>query len=436
LFVLKQVTFKRDKKSLFTNIDGLCKHFDKICLFDSNSNANQEQEIEYDQLLALGSVKELSFSSDKINFQELEKFLVDNNDWKFGYLSYDIKNSIENLSSEKNDGLKFSLAEFFIPKFVFEIKNNKVVLYYDQTVLTLEEAKNAYKIAFSEDYKKDYEKQKLAEIKNRISKQQYLNSVNNLKQHIQKGNIYEINFCHEFYIEDAEINPAKTFLKLNEISQAPFASFCKFNNNYVISSSPERFIKKTGNRLISQPIKGTAKRSVNKKEDELLKIRLQNDKKEQNENVMIVDLVRNDLSKIAKKGSVKVDELFGVYSFKQVHQMISTISCEIKDGITFSEIIKSLFPMGSMTGAPKISAMQLIEEYEKTKRGLYSGSIGYIKPNGDFDFNVIIRTILYNSENKYLSFMVGSAITAQSDAETEYEECLLKAKAMIEILNN
>ena len=149
---------------------------------------------------------------------------------------------------------------------------------------------------------------------------------------------------------------------------------------------------------------------------------------------MIVDLVRNDLSRIAKKGSVQVDELFGIYSFKQVHQMISTVSCEIDSTVSFTEILKSMFPMGSMTGAPKVSAMKLIEQYESTKRGLYSGAVGYISPDGDFDFNVVIRSILYNSENKYLSFMVGSAITDKAQAEQEYDECLLKAKAMFEVL--
>ena len=145
---------------------------------------------------------------------------------------------------------------------------------------------------------------------------------------------------------------------------------------------------------------------------------------------MIVDLVRNDLSKTAKQASVKVEELCGIYSFKQVHQMISTISSEIDQETHFVDVIKSMFPMGSMTGAPKIEAMKLIEKFEKTKRGLYSGAVGYINPQGDFDFNVVIRSILYNFDKKYLSFSVGSAITAKSIAESEYDECLLKTEAI------
>ena len=149
---------------------------------------------------------------------------------------------------------------------------------------------------------------------------------------------------------------------------------------------------------------------------------------------MIFDLVRNDLSKICKEGTVKAEELFAVYSFPQVHQMISTIKGELKDDISFAEIIKATFPMGSMTGAPKRSAMGLIEQYEKTKRQLFSGSVGYISPQKDFDFNVVIRSIFYNAEANYLNYLVGSAITFYADAEKEYEECLLKAKAIIDTL--
>ncbi|MGB2088637.1 MAG: chorismate-binding protein, partial [Psychroflexus salarius] len=160
---------------------------------------------------------------------------------------------------------------------------------------------------------------------------------------------------------------------------------------------------------------------------------LATDPKELAENIMIVDLVRNDLSKLATKASVKVDELCRIYTFEQVHQMISTISCELKPNIDFTSILEATFPMGSMTGAPKIEAMKLAEAYETTKRGLYSGSIGYITPNGDFDFNVVIRSLLYNAKRAYLSYMVGSAITDQSIPENEYQECLLKGKALQEI---
>jgi len=201
-----------------------------------------------------------------------------------------------------------------------------------------------------------------------------------------------------------------------------------------LSASPERFLKKINNKLISQPIKGTIKRGGSKIEDENLKFALKNDNKELAENIMIVDLVRNDLTRTVLNASVKVEELCEIYSFKQVHQMISTISAEIDNNLALSDIFKNTFPMGSMTGAPKIRAMEIIEKYEKTKRGLYSGAVGYINPKGDFDFNVVIRSIFYNSENNYLSFTVGGAITANSVPENEYNECLLKAKAILEVL--
>ncbi len=157
--------------------------------------------------------------------------------------------------------------------------------------------------------------------------------------------------------------------------------------------------------------------------------------KEIAENIMIVDLVRNDLSTVAAKGTVKVDELCKVYSFKQVHQLISTISCSVKN-VHPVDIIKKTFPMGSMTGAPKIAAMKIIEDLEETKRSLYSGAVGYITPNNNFDFNVIIRSILYNEDKQYVSYSVGGAITSKSTAEEEYDECLLKAKAMKQVLLN
>ena len=270
----------------------------------------------------------------------------------------------------------------------------------------------------------------------KITKQTYLDNVEHLKSHIQQGDIYEINYCQEFYANEVEINPIELYFKLNKKSPTPYSCFVKHNHSYLLSASPERFIKKQGNKISSQPIKGTIKRGATLEEDEVLKHQLKNDPKERSENIMIVDLVRNDLSKIATRNSVKVEELCEIYTFPQVHQLISTISAEAKPEVDFKTIIHALFPMGSMTGAPKIRAMELIEQYEHSKRGLYSGTVGYIKPNGDFDFNVVIRSILYNSSSKKISYFVGGAITSLSEPEKEYEECLLKAKAINEVLSS
>ena len=276
------------------------------------------------------------------------------------------------------------------------------------------------------------------QLKNRYkqhTKDAYFEKVAQLKSHIDRGDVYEANFCQEFYANNAPIDPIQVFHSLNAISKPPFATFLKLQQHYVLSASPERYLKKEGAVLLSQPIKGTARRMERYQDDLQMVQSLKADPKERSENIMITDLVRNDLSRIAKKGSVLVEELCEVYTFEQVHQLISTIRCLANDGISPTEILEKTFPMGSMTGAPKIRAMQLIEALEDTRRGVYSGAIGYFGPNGDFDFNVVIRSILYNEARKYVSFSVGSAITAKSVIANEYEECLIKAKAMRQVLS-
>ena len=418
------------------NIEWLNSCFDKVCVFDSNEEYNDKNTLQYSKLIAVGSKEDLTLNDGKNIFEKVQQFYDARKGWLFGYVTYDVKNNIETLQSGNSDGLDFPLLHFFVPKVVLQIISNSISAFYDNDFVSKEEAEEIYRMSFSNEIEKEKQEFHGNKILSKITKQEYIDSVNALKRHIHNGDIYEINFCQEFFSENAKINPVDVYEKLNNISRAPFSSYCKLGNHYVISASPERFIKRSGNKLISQPVKGTIKRSENKEEDELLKQELRSNEKERSENVMIVDLVRNDLSRVAKRESVKVDELFGIYSFKQVHQMISTISCKLKENISFIDILKSTFPMGSMTGAPKVSAMKLIEQFESTKRGLYSGTVGYIAPNGDFDFNVVIRSILYNSKNNYLSFMVGSAITDKADAEKEYEECLLKAKAMFEVLGN
>lgn len=337
-------------------------------------------------------------------------------------MTYDLKNDIEKLSSENKDGLSFPKLYFFIPKTVLKYKKGKFTLVYGDESLIDE----AYRfLAYTGENKSE----KIT-LQSALTKEHYLKSVKSLQDEIQKGNIYEVNFCYEYFKENATIDPVALYNKLMPLTQSPFSSFGQFHNQYIISASPERFLKKVGRQLIAQPIKGTVKRGNNKEEDEVLKARLKTDAKERSENIMIVDLMRNDLSRISHYSSVNVDELCEVYSFESVHQMISTISSTLQKDIRFSAILKATYPMGSMTGAPKISAMQLIEQEETTKRGLYSGSIGYITPEGNFDFNVVIRSFLYDAAKKYLSAMVGGAITAKSSPEGEYEETLVKIAAL------
>jgi para-aminobenzoate synthetase component I len=394
-----------------------------------DSNQYHQKYSSYDAVLAVDAFT--SIKTDYENaFQDLYQYQSQTKDWLFGYLSYDLKNDTEALQSNNFDGLDFPDLFFFQPKKLFLIKNDAVEIQYlrlcdDEIELDFEEILSITSITHHPSS---------ITIKQRISKENYLSKVSKMLEHIHRGDIYEANFCMEFYAENVQIEPLAIYQKLNAISEPPFAVYFKNNFQYLLSASPERYLRKEGTKIISQPIKGTAKRSNDAALDEQLKVDLAKNEKERSENIMIVDLVRNDLSHTATKGSVQVEELCQVYSFKQVHQMISTIVSEVENTTSPIEIIRTTFPMGSMTGAPKISAMQIIEALEETKRGLYSGAVGYFTPTGDFDFNVVIRSILYNAKNQYLSFSVGSAVTSQAIPEMEYEECLLKAKAMFEVL--
>ncbi|MCF6307005.1 MAG: anthranilate synthase component I family protein [Flavobacteriaceae bacterium] len=424
------------------------QQFDEVVWLDSNQH--QQKHSNYKAILAVDAFT--AIKTDYFNaFDQLEEYQFKTKDWLFGYLTYDLKNDVEKLQSNNFDVLHFPDLYFFQPKKIFLFSENEVEIQYLhfvddeldadwQEIIHLSKNPHYFK---PECLCEDVGRSKLIKkpespikIHLRTSKDSYFKKLSKMLDYIHKGDIYEANFCQEFYSENTSIDPEKTFIHLNEISKTPFATFLKLGIFYTLSASPERYISKTGNTIISQPIKGTAKRHSTKSEDDMLKIQLENDPKERSENIMITDLVRNDLSRFAKKGTVKVEELCKVYSFEQVHQMISTITCEVEEIISPVKIIKETFPMGSMTGAPKISAMKIIEELEDAKRGLYSGAVGYFTPDNDFDFNVIIRSILYNSDEKYVSFSVGGAITAKSIPENEYEECLLKAKAMREVLEN
>jgi len=407
------------------------QQFDNVVWLDSNGH-NQKFS-NYDAVLAVDAFT--SIQTDYYSaFSDLKEYQTITNDWIFGYLSYDLKNDVEHLKSSNYDNLEFPDLCFFQPKKLFLIKNNILEIHYLKFV---EDEVKGDLIQINQISKPtNQQSDSDIKIKLRIHKDKYFEKINKMQSHIHRGDIYEANFCQEFYAENTTIKPVETYLKLNDISNPPFATFLKCDDKYVMSASLERYLKKNGKTVISQPIKGTSKRSDDIIVDKQLIENLLADEKERSENIMIVDLVRNDLSKLAVKGSVRVDELCKVYTFKQVHQMISTIISEVEDSLNPVDIIKATFPMGSMTGAPKISAMKIIETLEETKRGVYSGAIGYFSPTGDFDFNVVIRSILYNATQQYVSYSVGGAITAKSDPIKEYEECLLKAKAMRTVLEN
>ena len=402
------------------------KRFNTFCFLDNH----QYQILPHSEecLLAAGVRREL-----KTNVGNALKQLQDLIDqgsaasWLFGHLGYDLKNEIEDLSSGHFDGIGFSDLYFFEPEILIRLNEKEMIIESSDAEKIFDEILNE---KISPDISYD-----LPAIQNRLSKKEYIDIITQLRQHILRGDCYEINFCQEFFAEETTIDPVTVYKKLSAVSPNPFSALYKINDRWLICASPERFLKKEGNMILSQPIKGTSQRVLHDKEKDVQSREdLFVSAKDRSENVMVVDLVRNDLSKVCQDGTVKVNELYGIYSFPQVHQMISTVSGELKNDISFTGIMKATFPMGSMTGAPKKRVMELIEEYEKTKRGIFSGAVGYISPENNFDFNVVIRSIMYNVATKYLSFQAGSAITWYSDPEKEWEECLLKAEAIKKVL--
>ncbi|MEJ7737610.1 MAG: anthranilate synthase component I family protein [Chitinophagaceae bacterium] len=401
--------------------------FSVSCFLDNNQYSFNYHSIEC--MLAVGVKRAVKAAAGNA-FTQCREFCSGETGWIFGHLGYDLKNELEQLQSTHEDHVGFADLFFFVPQIVVLLGEKEMFIKCDSA-----SGGQAVHRQISETPVVTPSKPLPVALKNRFAKQEYIETIRQLKQFILHGDCYEINFCQEFYSENVTINPLDVYGLLTSLSPNPFATYYRVEENHLLCASPERYIKKQGNDVIAQPIKGTWPRDLeNEQEDLINKNKLLNNNKERAENVMIVDLVRNDLSKVCEEGTVKVTELFGIYSFPQVHQMISTISGTIQKDLDWIDIIKATFPMGSMTGAPKKRVMELIEQYEKTKRGLFSGAVGYITPQGDFDFNVVIRSILYNSRQKYLSCQVGSGITFHSDPEMEYEECLLKAGAIKKVL--
>lgn len=405
--------------------------FDEFCYLNGNEISDQYSKLS--AVLAVGTSSR--FAADEQHgtsiFSQLQSFLDERkDDWKFGFFNYDLKNQIEELDTSESPFISFPPAHFFVPRHLVFIDKARlcIAIQSDSTDDILKK--------IHEQHVQDMPFAFQGKIHPKMDKEKYLETFKKLQAHILHGDIYEVNLCQEFIAEQASLDPLWAYWALNEISPTPFSSFFKYQQQYMLCASPERFLAKRGNQLISQPIKGTAKRELADDADGLARKTLLQDPKERSENIMIVDLVRNDLTKSAKPGTVQVRELAGLYTFKQVHQLISTVTCELGDGMNEASIIANTFPPGSMTGAPKVSAMRLIDRYEESARGIYAGSIGYFAPDGDFDFNVVIRSLLYDARQARISFHVGGAITALADGEKEYEECFVKAKGILELLKD
>ncbi|MBK7409331.1 MAG: aminodeoxychorismate synthase component I [Saprospirales bacterium] len=404
--------------------------FSPVCYLDSNQHSVHPGT--YECLIGAGSVRQLNLPQAKGAFSEWKTFWKAHPTWLFGHLSYDLKNDVETLESRHFDGIGFPLLYFFEPLYILEL--------FPDGTLHIRSQAEAPELIYEAIEKQVHPPEpthpfpEALQIQARMNATEYKEKILHLKEHILEGDIYEANFCQEFFAENCTLHPAALFSRLNQLARAPFSAYYQVANHFLLCASPERFLKKEGRLLTSQPIKGTIRRGRDAEEDQAFRTQLFYSEKDRAENVMIVDLVRNDLARSCVPGSVQVPELFGIYPFAQVFQMISTVQGELREEVSFVDAIRQAFPMGSMTGAPKVKAMELIEEYEQSRRGLYSGAVGYITPEGDFDFNVVIRSLLYNQARRYLSFQVGGAIVYDSVPEQEYEECGWKARALLTVL--
>lgn len=406
----------------------------EVCTFLDN----HAYDSPYGVLDCIAALSPVSFIAlDSVNAEAVDAFIQKHSgEWIFAHFNYEYHSITKPNTKANLTG--FPLAYLYTPAIVIELTGNQVTIQSDsENPQILFDEISGFIVPSLSVQGTHQSAAPTTSIIPLISKAAYLEAIHKILSLIRRGDFYEINYCQVFEVAQLSAHPVEVYSNLTEVSPTPFACFYKNNSDYLLCASPERYLQKKGNQLISQPIKGTIKRNLeNDAEDKLQIEALQNSSKDKSENVMVVDLVRNDLSRICDQGSVKVSELFGIYSFPQVHQMISTITGTLSSNTSFSEILEATFPMGSMTGAPKKSVMETIDGLEPTKRGLYSGTVGYFNPAGDFDFNVVIRSIFYNSDTKKASYGVGGGITIYSDPEKEYEECLLKAAAIKKVLSS
>jgi len=385
---------------------------------------------QYECLLAVGK----DLAHQEATKESLQQAILDafkRRHWLFGHIGYDFKNELENkLKTPITEKDSFGTFGLFIPETLILISKDLSICtihtYYDPTAIweeicTIELPSYVAlpTVSFTPLYDKSC----------------YLDKISAIKQHIAQGDCYELNFCVKAQAKAPNLPTKAVYERLASISPAPFSAMYKLHQSYMMCASPERYFQKQGQILTAQPIKGTSSRGGTEEQDEAQKVALRQSIKEQAENVMIVDLMRNDMSKVCQVGSIEVTELFGIYTFPQVHQMISTIQGTLKEEASCYDVIQHTFPMGSMTGAPKFKVMELIKQYEVADRGLYSGTIGYIDPEGNADFNVIIRSLFYDAQKEDLYYYTGGAITTDSDPEMEYEEVRLKAWALERIFD-
>lgn len=394
-----------------------------ISFLYSSSNIDYANQISIIGLFPYQIIKTNSLKSLFSQFSQSKSDCIFENAY-IGHIAYEVKNELEKLPTTKQNQIRSQLCTFvkYELYLIFNSKERKLDAYFlnDSNLDILNHLKT-----------KEIGEIEVDEIQSNFTKETYLDSVNNVRDYIIKGDIFEANLTAKFsgkfkYNYDGR----EIFSQLVTESPSQYSAYIKQDDLEIISSSPERFIHADYNKVSSKPIKGTRKRDP--KYDEMLISELLNSEKDRAENLMIVDLVRNDLGRVAKIGTIQVPDIFKIERYQTVLQMVSTISCELREDKTYNDLINATFPPGSMTGAPKIRAMEIISELEKFDRGIYSGAIGIINPDRYLDLSVVIRTIIKNKEK--FEFQAGGAIVYDSVAEDEYTEMLDKLAAIEKIL--
>ena len=382
-----------------------------------------------------GSISQIAlFAQEEIisdNFSEAQNIIQNSDDEWLGYLSYELGQNFETLPKTQKSFISLPKIHFINFGLKFEFNHDKkelIASFHDKKLL--DEV-----LCYKKRSSKTPQNSNIISIDSNFSDQSYLAAISNIKEMIANGDLYQTNltrkFFGEFEAKQEQRSSFKMFCDLCELSPANYSSFLKLDDHYIISSSPELFLKVENGKIISRPIKGTTPRSSDPKQDEANKLALQNSEKEKAENLMIVDLVRNDLSRICQAGSIVTHNLFDITSYQNIHHMSSEVEGSILDRFSTFDAIKTCFPPGSMTGAPKIKAINVATDKEQLDRGIYSGAIGSIS-NEALNLSVVIRTLVLHG--KKFEFQVGGAITFGSDPEMELQEIFNKARGILALL--
>ena len=443
--MIKEISTKLNSFEIFT----IFKDEENSFILDS---AMDEKKLGRYSFISSNPFKVLKYKNTKKNpldnlQNELNKYKVENNTHlpfiggAVGYLSYDLGNYIEKLPRTAIDDTNVYDLYFGFYNWVIVIDHLESKTYIATPDLDIEKETNIIKniekkinkaeingidsICYEE---KEVEKTKLT---SNFTKNEFENAVRKVQDYIRQGDIYQANLTQRFYGKTT-LSSYELYRDLRRFSPAPFGAFLNFEDSHILSNSPERFIKCVDRKVETRPIKGTRPRGKNKEEDLRLQEELRNSEKDRAELLMIVDLERNDIGRISKIGTVKVPELFVIEPYANVNHLVATVVGELDDDKDCVDAIKATFPGGSITGAPKIRSMEIIDELEPTKRNVYTGSIGYIGFNGDMDLNIAIRTIIKKDNNVY--FQVGGGMTWDSNPADEYQETLDKAQSIMKAL--